>query len=403
MNKECDERFGEMENSNRQNEIVKAMTDVEFYPTILEKEEVNVESYTKLPLSKISAMGVAFEPLSAAFKNIVGNGGPSDVLYKRIDLGGELVKCADGSYIGAIARGNNQVGGGMAKLIPVDPPNPIVFNPAMLFMAAALMSIDKKLENIQEMQKEIIEFLEQKEKSKLRGNLNFLTEVMNNYKHNWANEKYKNSNHIKVLDIKQDSEHSILFYREQIDRKVKKQSFLHIDKDVKDKLKKVQSDFKEYQLALYLYAFSSFLEVMLLENFEAAYLDGVADKIREYALQYRERYTECYSRIEKDSKSSVESHLLGGLGSIKKVAGNTASKIPVVKKSQIGETLIETGNRLEEFSSKRTTQTMEQLASHQSSEVYSFIENIDTINRLHNQPMELIFDKENIYFSLSEN
>ena len=51
---------------------------------------------------------------------------------------------------------------------------------------------------------------------------------MNNYKYNWENENYKNTRHIKVLDIKQTSEQSIIFYREQI-------------KDLLDKLKKKQS------------------------------------------------------------------------------------------------------------------------------------------------------------------
>ncbi len=31
--------------------------------------------------------------------------------------------------------------------------------------------------------------------------------------------------------------------------------------------------------------------------------------------------------------------------------------------------------------------------------VRPFIDNINTINKLYNQPMELIFDRENIYFA----
>jgi hypothetical protein len=53
------------------------------------------------------------------------------------------------------------------------------------------MSIDRKLDSIQETQQEILEFLEQKEKSRLKGNLNVLADVLNNYKYNWNNEKYK--------------------------------------------------------------------------------------------------------------------------------------------------------------------------------------------------------------------
>lgn len=386
-----------MEASDRKVEIVKAMTNIEYYPVALKEEDVSIEKYTKLPLAKISALGTAFEPLTAAFQSIfLGNSGGG--LYRVSGLkGGSLVSRVDGSgYLGAISRGNNQVGGGMATL------NPLACDPAMLFMAVALMSINKKLDSIQEAQKEIIEFLEQKEKSKLRGNLTFLTDVLNNFKYNWTNEKYIRSNHIKVLDIKQDSEQGILFYRGQIDRKVKKQSLFHSDKDVKDKLRKIQSEFKEYQLALYLYAFSSFLEVMLLENFESAYLDGIARKIEDYAFQYRELFTACYDQIEEYSKSSVQSYLLTGLADINKLAGDAVAKIPVVSKTQINETFVKAKSRLEKFSSKRNAQTMNRLETDPSGVVRPFIENINTVNRLYNQPTQWLFDKENIYLGLPE-
>ena len=389
-----------MDEKNVKNEIAKAMAcgivnaaaDTEYYPVALRKEEVSIERYAKFPLDKVAALGTAFEPLAETFqKFVLGNSGASG-LYMVNTKGKQLAEFQNGSgFLGSLLKENGAVGGGQAIL------NPLPCNPAMLFMAMALLNIDKKLDSIQETQKEIIEFLEQKEKSKLRGNFNFLTDVLNNYKHNWENEKYKNSNHIKVLDIRQDSEQGILFYREQIDKKIKKESFIHGDKYVKDKLGKIQAEFKEYQLALYLYAFSSFLEVMLLENFASAYLDGVAHKIEDYEFQYRELYAKIYGQIERYSKSSVQSHLLSGLASINKVAGDAAAKIPVISKSQIDETLIETSDRLGEYGSKRTAQTMEQFANLQSSAVHQFIENINTVNHFHNQQIELLFDDNNIY------
>ena len=384
-----------MDEIQKKNEIVKAMTAGEFYPDIIE-EEVVTEEHLKIPFSQISAMGTAFEPLAAAFQKVMNGGKAISGIYRvTVPPGGELAHFRqEDAFLGTVLNGNHQISA-QARL------NPLVCDPTALFMAAALMSINKKLDSIQEAQREILEFLEQKEKAKTRGNLNFLADVLNNYKHNWANEKYKNSNHIKVLDIRQEAEQSILFYREQIDKKTKKQSLIHMDKDVKDKLKKIQSEFKEYQLALYLYAFSSFLEVLLLENFESVYLDGISKKIEDYAFQYREMYTACYNQIEKYSKSSVQSHLLSGLASINKVAGNAVAKIPVVSKSQIDETLIEASSRLGNFSSKRTEQTMEHLINRQSSAVHIFIGNINMLNRLYNQSMDLLFDKENIYFSVT--
>ena len=37
-------------------------------------------------------------------------------------------------------------------------------------------------------------------KAELKGNLTFLYDVFNNYKYNWNNEMYKNSNHTMVFE-----------------------------------------------------------------------------------------------------------------------------------------------------------------------------------------------------------
>ena len=114
----------------------------------------------------------------------------------------------------------------------------IPYNPTMLFMAVTLMSMDKKLDTIQEIQQEIIKFLEQKEKSNLKGNLDTLYDVLNNYKYNWNNEKYKTNKQILVQDIKREAFKSIDFHKNQINESLKKQSLLHSDQNVKNKIKK---------------------------------------------------------------------------------------------------------------------------------------------------------------------
>ena len=58
-------------------------------------------------------------------------------------------------------------------------------------------------------------------------------------------------------------------------------------------MKKLQTQLRDYQLALYLYAYSTFQEVMLLGNFEKDYLDSVEQRISEYTYQYRSLYTDC--------------------------------------------------------------------------------------------------------------
>lgn len=377
----------------RKYEIAKVMMNAEVHPVKIEKD-VPLETYTKLPLSNISTLGVAFEPLMAAAQHVFGDAaGTQSGLYRvTIPNGRRLATFNDGSgYLGSVLTESGGVGGGQARL------NPLVCDPTMLFMAAALANINKKLDSIQEIQQELLDFLAQKERSELKGDLNFLTDVMNNYKFNWNNDKYKNSNHIKVLDIMQSAERKIDFYKERISSMLNKRSLFHSDQEVKRQLEKMQSEFKDYQISLYLYAFSSFLQVMLLENFNAAYLDGIAHKIEDYSFEYRDLYTKSFAKIEKYANSSIQSSLLKGLATANKIAGEAIAKVPVISKSQIDETLIEAGEKVENFGSKRAAKTIGQFIEKQSAYVRPFIDNINVINKLYNQPLELLLDGDNLY------
>ncbi|WP_342431124.1 hypothetical protein [Neobacillus sp. FSL H8-0543] len=385
--------------AERKSEIVKAMTDVEFYPAIIE-EQICVAKYTKLPLSRVKTLGTAFEPLTAAFRNVINGGGATRGLYQvTIPKGAHLAEFKNGSgYLGSVLKKNGAVGGGQAVL------NPLVCNPTMLFMAATLATIDKKLDNIQEMQQEILDFLVQKERSNLKGDLNFLEDVLNNYKYNWNNDTYRNNNYNKVLGIKQEAERKIDFYRVRITNIISKKPFFHSDKWVKKQLEKILSEFNDYQLALYLYSFSSFLEVILLENFMSAYLDGISKKIEDYSLKYRELYTKCYDQIEGYAQSSIQSILFKGLTSASRGVGDNLAMERDFKKSLLGMVLIINSKGLEKKGSKRTEQTMKQLIfiEKQNDYIRPFVENINTVNKLYNQPIELIFDKENIYIGTTE-
>lgn len=245
----------------------------------------------------------------------------------------------------------------------------------------------------------MMDFLVQKEKAELKGSLTFLYDIYNNYKYNWDNETYKKSHHIKVLDIRQMAEEKIIFYREQIIAKVNKKSFLHSDQTVNKQLKAVQDQFKDYQLALYLLGFSSFLEVVLLENYNQDYLAGISAKLEDYSLKYRELYTLCYEEIEKYSSSSVQTSVLKGISKTSTAMGKLIEKIPVVSDGQVDETLIAAGDKLSRYGKGKIKKQMQQLIESQSNFIRPFVENINIVNELYNKPVQLVVDKNNLYIS----
>ena len=377
---------------NKDNEILQIMNNTSIYP-MLKESEVGVSNYTSLPLSRLAAYGTAFQPLATAVQTAVNGAGGSGIYY--VNTAGKTMFQMKGTnnFIGSLQTSDGMVGGGQAKMTP------LACDPTMIFMAAVLANVEKKLDSIQDMQKEMMDFLVQKEKADLKGDLNFLFDVFNNYKYNWNNEMYKNSNHIKVLDIRQEAEKKIAFYREQIIAKVNKKSFIHSDQTVNKQLQMVQDQFKDYQLALYLFGFSSFLEVMLLGNFGKDYLTGISEKLEKYSLHYRELYTKCYDEIESYSSTSVQSSMLKGIAKASTSVGKIVEKIPVISKGQADEALIAAGDKLDELNAGKLRKQMSSLIERQSNSIRPFIENIDTVNELCNKPVELLVDKENLYIS----
>ena len=374
----------------RKNELLKAMSATELAPLEV-KNEISVQTYSKIPLSRLTALGTGFEPVVSAIQQVTSHGQATSGFYKvTIPKGTHLAQFKEKSGFLGTAVGEHGIVG-QAQL------NPLLCDPTTLLAAAALANIDKKLDAIQEVQQEMLDFLAQKEKSALKADLNFLMDIQNNYKYNWNSEKYKAANHAKVLDIRQEAARQIDFYQEQIKKQLGKKTLLHSDHDVQKMLEKVQGEFKEYQLALYIYGFAYFLEVVLQENYEKAYLSAIAKRIDEMAFQYREFYSLAYSQIENLSKSSLQAHLFGGLSAINKGAGTAIAKIPGINKSQIDETLIEAGERIGAYKNRRVQTTMQQLLERQSSCVRPFIDNINAVNRLYNEPVTLIFNHDTLY------
>ena len=374
----------------RKNELLKAMSATELAPLEV-KNEISVQTYSKIPLSRLTALGTGFEPVVSAIQQVTSHGQATSGFYKvTIPKGTHLAQFKEKSGFLGTAVGEHGIVG-QAQL------NPLLCDPTTLLAAATLANIDKKLDAIQEVQQEMLDFLAQKEKSALKADLNFLMDIQNNYKYNWNSEKYKTANHAKVLDIRQEAARQIDFYQEQIKKQLGKKALLHSDHDVQKMLEKVQGEFKEYQLALYIYGFAYFLEVVLQENYEKAYLSAIAKRIDEMAFQYREFYSLAYSQIENLSKSSLQAHLFGGLSAINKGAGTAIAKIPGINKSQIDETLIEAGERIGAYKNRRVQTTMQQLLERQSSCVRPFIDNINAVNRLYNEPVTLIFNHDTLY------
>lgn len=385
---------------NRKNEIVTSMLEYEFYSDI-KVDNIDKTNYNSFPLTELTSIGGLFASVfnsAEAVTNAGGEGIYRVVFPKGVD--GALAKFKDGSgYTASIM--NKQIQG-QARLIPVgkDPVTGMAampISPPMLFLTVALYSVNEKLDTIMDVQKEILSFLERDKESKLEGDLKTLSDVFNNYKYNIDNEKYISNKLALIQDIKRNAEQDIIFYEKQIRGALNKKQLFHMKKDLEKKYEKIQKQIGYYRLALYLYSFSTFIDVLMLGNFSSEYLNSIVETLNEKDMQYRQVYSECYTEIEKLTDTTVEAMLNQGLSATGKVIGKQIGKIPVINKAPENPVLMNISKRVIKKDNKEQLSLAEEFITNKNPVGVNFKENLVEIEKLYNNPMEMIFNRDRVY------
>ena len=388
-----------MTEKEKNNAMVDAIIGIECSPVVDDNDII--KNYSKIPVGELSSFGAVAASIVPILQNLCkGNNG--EQLYKMIiPKGVKGVVNSVGNIVGEkgkiIARARfvpstTVAQGATSSILPI--------SPTLMLLSVAVSTVTKELGKIEQAQKNIIQYMEMKDKSALRGDLATMQEILIEYKHSWNNEKFKNNKCLQVQEIKRELDKSIDFYKNQIKAKSVKGNLFHSDKSVKDKLSEVAKYFKDYELAMYLFAFSSFLEVMLSENFEAGYLNSVVNKVKAYVGQYKDLHKVCCEQMQSESKTSVQTVLLKGVAQFNKALGGAIADIPKISDGKVDETLIGFSSKLNNINDKKVANVLEIMPSENCEIVNPFVENINIVNKLFNDTEEILFDNNNLYFSL---
>lgn len=366
--------------------------------------EINTDNAIKIPFDQIASLGVGLGSLPEMFRTVATTIDVPTLLQATdksgIPIDTAILNKAAGGLIGSY----NAPGIGLqqARFHSVDPGTiqsvaTMPYDPTVLFMAAALAQINQKLDSIRDTVNEMFEYMRQKDKAELRGNLKTLEDLLEAYRYNWNNDIWRKNSHMKVVDIKQDSEQAIIHLRAQIKSKVNDKGPVELRIAVGGRLDDVLDRLKEYQLATYTYSFASFLEPMLSENFDEANLEAIASRISERGNEYRELYTECYNAIEDSSKASADAVVLGGVSAALSGLGGFLKQTPIGDLTPIDNALEDAGKGVGDFNESQTEGLMEKLQHAKAPDVLPFKESLDAVNKLHNGEHQLAADSENVY------
>ncbi len=398
-----DKLLGRSGDSKPENELAVQSTTHEVAPSIISRaiaeRECNLSKAIRIPFTEAALTGGSLMQLAPTLKalvsgNQIGNGSLVRVVFPA-GVKGNLAIDKAGMALGGILKD----GGGLAqaRLVAVDPSTLA----AQAAMAAIMMEINKKLDNIQEMQQRILDFLEQDKQAEQQANLKVLTDILEGYKHNWDNTQYLQNHHMKVLDIKQVAEKNIIFYQEQIAAAIKKMPSIHLDQAVKAAITELGKLFSQYRMALYQFSFASFLEVMLLGNFRQAYLDQVAAKVQDYNQHYQIQFSECRDMIKRYSSESVETKVLAGIGNAGKALGKFIGSVPFLAQGPVDEWLQDNGEALLKGNDEKTQKVAALFGTEEKIGNEVFVDSIRNVALISNQTTDVLFDGEALYLTVA--
>lgn len=381
-----------------ENEIINPFT-----PAII--EQVNLKKYNTLPLSELPALGLALEPVVEFISSATGTvssasaAGGSGLYWVNVPQGAHLASFKNGKgYLGAaLSNTNNQVGAGQAVLNPATS-NSIAFDPTLILVSCVIFTITQKLDSCIQVGKNILQYLELKDKSEITGSINFMTDVFNNYKLNWNNQRFIDSNLAESVSIKRRSEESIELQKMLIENELSDDGMLHGQKFIIEKYNSIVTHLKNYQLALYMMSFSMFLEIIFNENYDSEYLKKALNKINKYSIDYRMIYSDCYNFLKKIKVSSIGGKVKNGVAKLSGFAGNAIKTTPVINKSNLDKSLIGAGERLERSNLLNIENFMKEFISLKDDYSKPISDSIREIGKLFNSDIKLLFDDKTIYY-----
>ena len=378
------------------------LTDLDNLPAV-PKDILNLDHAVKLPLDQVAELGGAFASLASVFGEVAkpakSTGG--EILFRVTDASGmpipldKLQRFKDNSGIFA------KTSEGFARLHEVEVTDAAsaaaAIDPVTLFIAATLMEINQKLDSIAEMQEEMFEYAKLHDHATLVAGFKVLNELRENYRFNTTNDAYLSSRHALVAAIWKDAEQAIEFQRQRLEKMLEELGPLHLGVMVEKKARKMLEALKEYQLSCYLYAYSTVLDTVLVGNYGHDYLASIAQKMERYSLEYFDLYTKCSESVHEDARGSLETKLIGGLASAGRKLGKMIEATPIGDVTPIDEALIGGGDKLQDVAREGRKELVGILTSAKPGFMRPFIDGVDDLDRLHNEPMALAMGDNAVY------
>lgn len=366
------------------------------------KNRIHSDHARSIPIAELLTLGAGVASLIPALNTVTQTTTvAAEGLYTLTNAGvGDVLKAAkNGNFWGALKTAD-----GTSKMAQLQAAGPLsstatvtAISPATMMMAAALLSIEKELQDIAKTTKQILSFLEIEKEAEIEADVKTLTGLVTNYKLNWDNALFVSSNHKMVLDIQRNARKNMIAYQKKINDTLREKQLFVAQSKINATLADLEKKFQYYRLSLYTFSLASLMEVMLSGNFKEEYIAGIRDEITALSETYRNLFSKCSVRLEKLGADAVEVHVAKGIGTANQAVGKFIGKIPVVKEGPVDEFLQGRGAHLRKNASKMEQKAVKTFAPLHDPKVGVFAEKMDDMIHIYNRTSQICFDHEKIY------
>lgn len=356
-----------------------------------------------IPIAELATLGAGVSSLIPALNTVTQTTTiAKDGLYTLANAGvGDVLKVAkNGNFWGAFKTAD-----GASKFAQLQAAGPIsattqtvaAFNPATMMMAVALFSIEQELRKIEDMQKQIISFLEIEKESEIEADVESLMDIIKKYKDNWDNERFVSGNHNQVLTYQNRARKNMLAYQKKVTEIIGKKQFMVVQTNVKQIFANLEKKFKYYRLSLYIFSLSSLMEILLSGNFKESYIVGVQDELREMTETYRSLFDKSSLYLQKMGGLVLQANILKGVGTAGKAVGKFIGSIPLIKEGPVDEFLQDSGTYLKKNAIGMEKEVVYRFASISNPGIRVFMDKMDDMIQIYNHTKQICFDDKRIY------
>lgn len=365
---------------SRENDITEK-GDITEADVIEISDDVDLSNYQSVHISDLASLGLVGENLSDFIKINIKPGGEG--LY--------MVKFPEGfnGTLSHFKHENAYMGSGIdnrrmaqARLTQVP------FDPMKMFVALAFLNIQQKLNEISETQHEILEFLHATKESELTGAIASINEIFQDLPLNWDNKEFISQKISIVGEIKREVQNNLSLYYRQILTMMETLNLPHVVAVANKRISKLLRYVRDYYNSVYVLAYATYLETILLGNFGKDNLQNIAGRLDSYKSKYDSLVEKCHKWITRYLGSSVDYKAAPGLKALDDGFATILKKAPFdfdKLYSADGEQYVDIKTQI-----KRLDEISQGTISR-------FADSVKQIDYIHNELGEIYVDSENIY------